>query len=78
MLGDVLKNPFYAALFGAIATMIYIYGVTILNREPPPRNADMIKPAILNALLTGMVVFLGTSQPEEIYQTPFPDYNRGI
>lgn len=78
MLGDVLKNPFYAALFGAVVTMIYIYGVKMLNREPPPRNADMIKPAILNSILAGMIVFLGTSQPEEIYQTPFPEYNRAI
>ena len=33
----------------------------------------MIKPAILNAILVGMIVFLGISQKEEIYDTPYPD-----
>jgi len=43
-----------------------------MNKEPV-RNADMIKPAILNGILVGMIVFLGISQKEEIYETPYPE-----
>jgi hypothetical protein len=52
--------------------------VARLNREAPPRNADMIKPAILNAILVGTIVYLGISQREEIYETPFPEVSRGM
>jgi Na+/citrate or Na+/malate symporter len=78
MINDSLKNPLIAALVGAVLTMAYIQLVARLNREAPPSNADMIKPAILNAILVGSIVFFGISQREEIYETPFPEVNRGI
>lgn len=77
MFSDSLKNPFLAGLIGAVITMLYIQVVGRMNNEPV-RNADMIKPAILNALLVGMIVYLGMSQKEEIYDTPYPEYNRGM
>jgi len=72
MLSDSLKNPFISGLLGAVVTMLYIHLVGKMNKEPV-RNSDMIKPAILNAILVGMIVFLGISQKEEIYDTPYPD-----
>jgi len=78
MISDSLKNPLVAALIGAVITMGYIQLVARLNREAPPRNADMIKPAILNAILVGTIVYLGISQREEIYETPFPEVSRGM
>lgn len=78
MISDSLKNPIVAALVGAVITMAYIQLVARLNREPSPRNADMVKPAILNAILVGGIVFFGISQREEIYETPFPDGGRGM
>jgi hypothetical protein len=78
MISDSLKNPLIAALFGAVITMAYIQLVARLNREAPPRNADMVKPAILNAILVGFIVYMGISQREEIYETPFPEVSRGM
>jgi len=78
MISDSLKNPLIAALVGGIITMVYIQLVARLNREAPPRNADMIKPAILNAILVGFIVYMGISQREEIYETPFPEVSRGM
>ena len=78
MISDSLKNPLIAALVGAVITMAYIQLVARLNREAPPRNADMIKPAILNAILVGFIVYMGISQREEIYENPFPEVNRGM
>ena len=78
MISDSLKNPLIAALVGAVITMGYIQLVARLNREAPPRNADMVKPAILNAILVGFIVYMGISQREEIYETPFPEVSRGM
>ena len=78
MISDSLKNPLIAALVGGIITMAYIQLVARLNREAPPRNADMVKPAILNAILVGFIVYMGISQREEIYETPFPEVSRGM
>jgi len=72
MLSDSLKNPFISGLLGSVITMLYIHLVGKMNKEPV-RNADMIKPAILNGILVGMIVFLGISQKEEIYETPYPE-----
>jgi len=76
MISDSLKNPLIAALVGGIITMAYIQLVARLNREAPPRNAEMIKPAILNAILVGFIVYMGISQREQIYETPFPEISR--
>ena len=78
MISDSRKNPLIAALVGAVITMAYIQLVARLNREAPPRNADMVKPAILNAILVGFIVYMGISQREEIYETPFPEVSRGM
>jgi len=78
MISDSLKNPLIAALVGAVITMAYIQLVARLNREAPPRNADMVKHAILNAILVGFIVYMGISQREEIYETPFPEVSRGM
>ena len=78
MISDSLKNPLIAALVGAVITMAYIQLVARLNREAPPRNADMLKPAILNAILVGFIVYMGISQREEIYENPFPEVSRGM
>ena len=78
MISDSLKNPMIAALVGAVITMAYIQLVARLNREAPPRNADMLKPAILNAILVGFIVYMGISQREEIYENPFPEVSRGM
>jgi len=78
MISDSLKNPLIAALVGGIITMAYIQLTARLNREAPPRNADMIKPAILNSILVGFIVYMGISQREEIYETPFPEVSRGM
>ncbi len=78
MISDSLKNPLIAALVGGIITMAYIQLVARLNREAPPRNAEMIKPAILNAILVGFIVYMGISQREQIYETPFPEISRGM
>lgn len=78
MISDSLKNPLIAALVGGIITMAYIQLVARLNREAPPRNAEMIKPAILNSILVGFIVYMGISQREQIYETPFPEISRGI
>lgn len=74
MFSDSLKNPIIAGLVGAVMTMLYIHVVGRMNKEPV-RNADMIKPAILNAILVGIIVYLGISQKEEIYDTPYPSAN---
>jgi len=78
MISDSLKNPLIAALVGGIITMAFIQLVARLNREAPPRNAEMIKPAILNAILVGFIVYMGISQREQIYETPFPEISRGM
>jgi len=72
MLSDSLKNPFISGLLGAVITMLYIHLVGKMNKEPV-RNADMIKPAILDGILVGMIVFLGISQKEENYEAPYPE-----
>ena len=68
---DFLKEPQYAALFAAIVTGGYIVGKAHLNNQPPPQNSDVIKPAILNAIMVYFIVSTGLSAKETISAEPF-------
>ena len=70
-LSDYLKNPLYAALTGAILTALYIYGKARLNKEDEPTNAQMMKPAALNAILVYFIVSSGVGAKETISTEPF-------
>jgi len=68
---DYLRDPTYAALFGAAVTALYIYGKARLNDDEPPTNADMMKPAALNAILIYFIVMYGVGARETISTDPF-------
>jgi hypothetical protein len=70
-LSDYLKNPLYAAIIGAIITALYIYSKARLNKEDDPTNAQMMKPAALNAILVYFIVSGGVGAKETISTEPF-------
>ena len=66
-----LKDPMWASLFAAGATVAYIHGKAKLNNDPQPSNSDCFKPAMLVAILVYFIVSTGVNARETISLEPF-------
>jgi hypothetical protein len=66
-----LKEPAFAAVFAAMATVAYIHLNAKMNDEPPPSNSMCSKPAALVAILVYFIVSSGVSARETISLEPF-------
>jgi hypothetical protein len=68
-----LKNPFYAALFGAMVTMaaVYFKHTSSADKEKPLPNSAYTKPALFVGLLIYFIVYYGHGQYETISKEPF-------
>jgi len=70
-LSDYLKDPGYAAMIGAGLTVLYIYAKARMNGEDMPKNSELLKPAVLNAVMVYFIVSGGLGARETISTEPF-------
>jgi uncharacterized membrane protein YphA (DoxX/SURF4 family) len=71
MWSEYLRDPAYAALFAAVATIVYIHFKRHINNEQPPKPSDFMKPAALIAMLVYFIVSQGVATREAILTEPY-------
>lgn len=72
---STLKNPFVAAAVAFFVTAIYIKFKYVLNSMGKPSNSEMIKPGILVAILTGLIVGISDVNSERPKITQIRSYD---
>lgn len=56
---ELLRNPTYAAVAAAAATMFFIYVTHHIKGLENQKNSTYFKPAVLNGLLVYLIVYFG-------------------
>ena len=70
-INDFLRDPASAAVFAAGVTAGYIYLKAKLNNDPIPPNSELMKPALLVAILVYLIIMNGIGTREAISIDPF-------
>ena len=70
-LSDYLREPIWAAFFGALATAVYLNLKARINNEGKLSPNQYLKPSILVGILVGFVVTMGVGSKEKISKEPF-------
>jgi len=66
-----LRDPVWAAIFAAAATMAYVYFKAHINNEKIYKTSTYAKPASLVALLVYFIVSQGVGSREPLLSEPF-------
>ncbi len=70
-LGDYLREPMWAAFFGALITAVYMNIKARINNEGKLSPNQYVKPSILVGILVGFIVSYGVGSKEVISKEPF-------
>lgn len=70
-LGEYLREPMWAAFFGALITAVYMNIKARMNNEGKLSPNEYIKPAVLVGILVGFIVSYGVGSKETISKEPF-------
>ena len=70
-LGDYLREPMWAALFGALVTAVYMNVKARINNEGKLSPNQYIKQSVLVGILVGFIVSYGVGSKETISKEPF-------
>ena len=70
-LSDYLREPLWAAFFGALVTAVYMNIKARMNNEGKLSPNQYLKPSILVGILVGFIVSFGVGSKETISKEPF-------